>query len=191
MQVDLTPNLKIMNKMKVGIILLLAAVSFGCRIDTKPITTIFIVRHAEKDISDPKNQDPELSAEGRERAEALAGKLKQIKLDAVYATKYKRTGETAYSSAKNSNVEVQTYDAQDFRGIAELVKTKHKGQKVLIIGHSNTVLELLEAFGASRPIVSLSDDDYDFFFELRIGSNGKTVLKAKHYGKVHHSSPGK
>ena len=177
-----------MNRIKIGILVFLAIVALSCITDAPGITTIYIVRHAEKDASDPRNQDPELSVEGRERAEALAGKLKDIKLDAAFATKYKRTSQTAYYSAKNSNVEIQTYDAQDFRGIAEIVKTKHSGHKLLIVGHSNTVLELLEAFGAQRPLTALSDDDYDFFFELTINQNGKAELITQHYGKAHHSS---
>ncbi len=177
-----------MNKMKIGIILLLAVVALSCVKDAPGITTIYIVRHAEKDVSDPKNQDPELSVEGVERAVALADKFKEIKLNAAFATKYKRTSQTAYYSAKKSIIEVQTYDAQDYRGIAELVKTKHSGQKVLIVGHSNTVLELLDAFGASRPLASLSDEDYDFLFELRIDPKGKAELRTQHYGKSHHSS---
>ncbi|HQS07084.1 MAG TPA: phosphoglycerate mutase family protein, partial [Daejeonella sp.] len=85
-----------MNKIKIGLIVFLAAVALSCRTDAPAITTIYIVRHAEKDVSDPKNQDPELSSEGMERAEALADKLKEIKLDAAFATKYKRTSQTAY-----------------------------------------------------------------------------------------------
>ncbi|MCF8452001.1 MAG: histidine phosphatase family protein [Pedobacter sp.] len=177
-----------MNKIKIGLIVFLAAVALSCRTDAPAITTIYIVRHAEKNVSDPKNQDPELSSEGMERAEALADKLKEIKLDAAFATKYKRTSQTAYYSSKNSNIEIQNYDAHDFSGIAELVKTKHSGHKVLIVGHSNTVLELLEAFGAQRPLSALSDDDYDFFFELRVDPKGKAELKTLHYGKAHHSS---
>jgi 2,3-bisphosphoglycerate-dependent phosphoglycerate mutase len=177
-----------MNRIKIGLIVFLAVVGLSCRTDEPGITTIYIVRHAEKDVSDPKNKDPELNVEGRERAKTLASKLKEIKLDAAFATKYKRTSQTAYYSAKNSNIEIQTYDAQDFIGIAERVKANHSGNKVLIVGHSNTVLELLEAFGAQRPLTALSDDDYDFFFELKIDSKGRAELKTRHYGKAHHSS---
>lgn len=177
-----------MNKMKLLLVVFLAIIALSCRTDAPGITTIYIVRHAEKDVSDPKNPDPELSVEGRERAEALASKLKEIKLDAAFATKYKRTSQTAYNSAKNSNIEIQTYDAHDFSGIAGLVKAKYSGHKVLIVGHSNTVLELLEAFGAQRPLTALSDDDYDFFFVLTIDQKGKTDLITQHYGKAHHSS---
>ena len=68
-----------MNRIKIGLIVFLAVVAISCRTDAPGITTIYIVRHAEKDVSDPKNQDPELSVEGRERAEALANKLKGVK----------------------------------------------------------------------------------------------------------------
>jgi broad specificity phosphatase PhoE len=177
-----------MKNIKIILILFLAIVALSCRIDDPGLTTIYIVRHAEKDVSDPKNQDPELSIEGRERAEALAIKLKGIKLDAAFATKYKRTRQTVFNSANSNKLEIQTYDAQDFRGVSELVKTKHRGHKVLIVGHSNTVLELLEAFGAQRPLTALVDDDYDFFFELTIDSKGKVNLRTTQYGKSHHSS---
>lgn len=175
-----------MNKTKILLILFLAVSALSSRIDLPGNTIIYIVRHAEKDVSDAKNQDPELSDEGRERAVELANKLKKIKLDAAFSTKYKRTRQTAYLSAKNNNIEVQTYEAQDFRGIVELVKTKFPKKKVLIVGHSNTVLELLEAFGARRPLAVMKDEDYDFFFEVKIDPEGKVALKTKHYGKAHH-----
>lgn len=175
-----------MNKIKILLLLLLSAAALSCKTDSVGSTTIYIVRHAEKDVSDPKNQDPVLSDIGRERAVALANKLKEIKLDAAFSSKFKRTSQTAFLSAKNSNIEVQTYEAHDFRSIAELVKTKYANKKVLIVGHSNTVLELLEAFGASRPLSALTDEDYDFFFEININSEGKAALKTEHYGNAHH-----
>jgi phosphohistidine phosphatase SixA len=177
-----------MKNIKVVLILFLAILALCFRIDVPGTTIIYILRHAEKDLSDPKNQDPELSIEGRERAEALAVKLKGIKLDAAFATKYKRTRQTAFYSANTNKLEVQTYDAQDFRGISELVKTRYNGQKVLIVGHSNTGLELLEAFGAQRPPFTVADDAYDFFFELTIDSKGKVDLRTMRYGKSNHSS---
>ncbi len=73
-------KIRTMNKMKIQLILFLAAGALSCRTDLPGNTIIYIVRHAEKDVSDAKNLDPELSAEGMERAEALANKLKRVKL---------------------------------------------------------------------------------------------------------------
>ncbi len=177
-----------MNKIKILFIVFISCVTLSCKTSLPGDTTIFIVRHSEKDTSDPKDQDPELSPEGRERAIALAGKLKKVKLDAAFATKYKRTHQTAYYSAINNSIQIQTYEGHDFAGIADLVKTKFSKKKVLIVGHSNTVLELLEAFGANRPIDVLADEDYDFLFKLNISPEGERELKILHYGKMHHLS---
>jgi hypothetical protein len=50
------------------------------------------------------------------------------------------------------------------------------------------VLELVEAFGAPRPLDVLRDDDYDFFFEVKIDIMGKVILNVEHYGKQGRSS---
>jgi hypothetical protein len=50
------------------------------------------------------------------------------------------------------------------------------------------VLELVEAFGATRPLDVLRDDDYDFFFEVKIDNMGKAILNVEQYGKPHRSS---
>jgi phosphohistidine phosphatase SixA len=176
---------------KILIVLILLVCSIGCGNALPGSTTIYIVRHAEKDLSDPKNQDPELSPEGKLRAADLAEKLKNEKIDAVFSTKYKRTGQTGSEVAKNNAILVQEYDGHNFKAISDLIKTKYKNRRVLIVGHSNTVLELVEAFGANRPLPALTDDDYDFFFEVNIDNMGKAILNVDQYGKQHRSSVSK
>jgi broad specificity phosphatase PhoE len=173
---------------KTLICLVLLVCSISCGIALPGSTTIYIVRHAEKDISDPKNQDPELSAEGKLRAADLAEKLKNEKIDAVFSTKYKRTGQTGAEVAQNNGISVQQYDAQNFKAISDLIISTYKNRSILIVGHSNTVLELIEAFGANRPLAALTDDDYDFFFKVKIDNLGKVILNVEQFGKQHHSS---
>ena len=60
------------------------------------------------------------------------------------------------------------------------------GKKMLIIGHSNTVQEILVAFGASKPVKDLTDDDYDYIFMLTIKGDKKEV-KVERYGAEHHA----
>lgn len=151
-------------------------------------TTVYIVRHAEKDVSDIKNTDPTLSEAGRKRAKNLAAKLKKDKFDAVFSTKYKRTIETVNLIAKNSGIKIEYYSPSDFKGLAEIINTKYKNKKVLIAGHSNTVLELVEALGVQRPLPSLTDDDYDFLFKITIDDSGNSLLRTRRYGKKHHTS---
>ncbi|MEJ7691947.1 phosphoglycerate mutase family protein [Daejeonella sp.] len=151
-------------------------------------TCIYIVRHAEKDVSDPKNSDPYLSMDGNVRAKALAATLKREKFAAIYSTKYKRTTQTAAIVAEKNKVPIVFYNPVDPKVLAELIKTKYKGQKVLIVGHSNTVLELTEAFGVIRPLAVLTDDDYDFIFKVEVDHTGFASLTTGNYGKQHHTS---
>ena len=152
-------------------------------------TIIYIVRHGEKDTSNAKNSDPDLSKEGRERAEALKDFLGQNKISAVYSTNFKRTIQTVAPVAQHNEVAINTYDARDHSEIARIVKSKLAPQKILVAGHSNTILEIVKAFGVTPPADKLNDDDYDLIFQIRIDKDGSTSLKTSRFGKKHHSTP--
>lgn len=174
---------------RIVFVLFLGICSLSCGLTTSQgSTTIYIVRHAEKDISDPQNQDPELSETGKKRALDLNEKLKNEKIDAVFSSKFKRTYQTGIGVAEQNGLKVQYYDAHKFKEISDLVKTKYQNKKVLIVGHSNTVLELVEAFGAERPFKAMTDEDYDFFFEVNMNSNGKGKLHLSQFGVAHRST---
>ena len=151
-------------------------------------TIIYIVRHAEKETNDAKNNDPDLSTEGRERAEALNNVLAKDKLSAVYSTKYKRTTQTAAPVAQRNGVPVKTYEANNPAAIAQMIKEQFPNKKVLIVGHSNTILELVKAFGVTPPVDKLNDDDYDLLFKIIIDKKGSTTLSVQRFGKLHHST---
>ena len=67
--------------------------------------TIVLVRHAEKDTSVANNPDPELSAEGRERAIKLMNFVKRYKPHEIFSTNYKRTRQTADALETDYRVE--------------------------------------------------------------------------------------
>ncbi len=153
-------------------------------------TTIYVVRHAEKDMSDPKDRDPDLSAEGKQRAEALAKHLKGEKLDSIFATAYKRTKLTGYPTADKIGLAIKTYDASKLKEFADGLQKNAQGKKMLVIGHSNTVQELLVAFGLKKPVKDLTDDDYDYIFTLTIKKDKKSdkkEVKVERYGAEHHA----
>jgi phosphohistidine phosphatase SixA len=173
---------------KTTVLIFLIIWTYSCGIAQNDYTTIFIVRHAEKDLSDVKNQDPSLSVEGNIRADDLVLKLTNERLDAIFATKYRRTTQTASSIAERNKLVIQTYDGHAFKETSDLIKSKYTNKKILIVGHSNTVLELIESFGAPRPLAVLSDEDYDFLFEIKIDNKGKAILNTSQYGRPHRES---
>jgi 2,3-bisphosphoglycerate-dependent phosphoglycerate mutase len=147
---------------------------------------VWVVRHAEKLADDPKDRDPDLSPEGKERAEALMKELKGEKIDSIFATNYKRTKLTGFPLADKIGISVKTYNPEDQKTLAKQLMVNAKGKNILIVGHSNTVLEIVEAFGAKKPVKELTDDDYDYLFEVTVKGD-KADVKVSRYGKEHHS----
>ena len=103
---------------------------------TSNVTTYYLIRHAEKDRSDVNNQNPKLTETGLKRAEHWARIFKDIPLDAIYSTDYKRTQETAEPIASAKDLPVTSYDLNTIN--LEAFYKLTKGKTVLIVGHSNT-----------------------------------------------------
>ncbi|WP_347158121.1 histidine phosphatase family protein [Pontibacter chitinilyticus] len=145
-------------------------------------TTIFLVRHAEKDISDPTNDDPGLTPAGEARAEALRAELEGQQLAALYATKYTRTRQTLQPLAAAHQLEITTYVAYDFSGLKTRVLQDHKGKTVVVAGHSNTLLPILKAFGAKTDVAFISEQQYDYLFKVTVAPDGTATVETEHYG---------
>lgn len=146
-------------------------------------TTVWIVRHAEKDVKNTAGPDPALSLDGQDRAKDLSRLLMPNRVLAVYATSSKLARQTAQPIAYGRGVTVQTYDPSDPAALASSVVRQYKGGGVLIVGDANTVLELVEAFGMKRPIPELGEDDYSYIFTLNIQGNS-IQLQTSQYGKL-------
>ncbi len=151
---------------------------------------VWVVRHAEKAVVDPKDKDPELSEEGRLRAEALMKELKGKEIDSIFSTNYKRTKLTGFPLADKMGIAIKTYDPSKIKALAKEWATNSKGKNLLVIGHSNTVLEIIEAFGGARPVKELTDEDYDNLYELTIKGD-KVDVKSNRFGAEHHAKDDK
>src|SRR5882672_9651372 len=71
----------------------------------RPVTTVILIRHAEKNI-EPNNPDPDLSPAGQTRAQELARMFSATGVNAIYATQYKRTQQTVKPLADSLGVPV-------------------------------------------------------------------------------------
>ena len=123
---------------------------------------IFLVRHAERAaISGHVPSDTGLSPAGRKRAEALARVLKDAQITAVYTTEYKRTRETAAPVAQSLGIQPEVIPGDDLRGL--IAKLKASSGNVLVVGHSNTLPQIISALGVSSR-VTVAESDYDNLF---------------------------
>ena len=125
---------------------------------------IFIVRHAEKASSG--GNDPDLSLQGKKRADALAHILKDSEIRSVFVTEFKRTQETAAPTAGAAHVSPTVIPANDIRPLVE--KLHALNGNALVVGHGNTIPDLLKALGIATP-VSIPDDDYTEIFAVMVG----------------------
>lgn len=152
-----------------------------CMIATAQKTTVWIVRHAEKDTAFVNRQDPDLTATGQQRAKDLAAFLQNETIIKVYSSNTKRTKQTA----KHIKAPLEMYNPNNLTGLLDLITKNANGKSVLIVGHSNTVLETIEAFGAKRPVTLLSDDDYDYIFKIELEASKPAVVSFYHFGQYH------
>lgn len=131
------------------VFVLIACDSAEKSLTPESITTIYLIRHAEKDRSDKENKNPKLTEEGKQRAERWAEVLGRSKVDAVYSTNYQRTLQTATPIATRNGLEIQTYEPNNLD--IDSLTTRHKGERILIVGHSNTTPMLVNrALGEER-----------------------------------------
>ena len=121
-------------------------------------STILIVRHAEKADA---TKDPDLSEAGRARSEGLAKTLRDANITAIYATEFKRTQQTAAPLAKALGITVATLPAKD--NAALIAKLRASTGNTLVVGHGDTVPDLIKALGISDPI-NIAENDYDNLF---------------------------
>ena len=166
------------------ILFIISIIFLGFSVNAQKPTIIYIVRHAEKVTKDPTDKDPLLTENGQKRALDLAKKLKKQKLNSIYCTDYQRIKLTARPIADERNIAIQIYDPKNLKTFAEKILQVNKSKKILIVGHSNTVLETIEALGGKRPVVSISDNEYDYFFTVKISKEGMVEVESGHYGEI-------
>lgn len=171
----------------VVVISLISCIIIPVYAQSDKITTLFLVRHAEKASG---SDDPDLTPAGKERADALGYVLLNVKLDAVFATKYKRTQQTAQPAAGSQNLQIETIPSlrqNDLTEYTDKILEKHKGGNILIVSHSNIVPALIKIIRKEeftiRGMKYLDDNAYDDLFVVSFTERESAVVSNLKYGK--------
>lgn len=141
-------------------------------VKAKNTTVVYLVRHAEKEATE--GRDPLLTKEGMERADRLQLLLKAVDVDAIYSTNYQRTQLTAAPTAKSKQLEIESYDPRALDAFATQLKKEGKGQKILVVGHSNTTPTLTNALIGQTQFTKLDESEYGHLFMVVIKEDGTT-----------------
>jgi broad specificity phosphatase PhoE len=150
-------------------ILFILTISFyACSVQT---VDYYIVRHAEKAIVDStvKSSDVPLSANGMKRAEELKTQLKDKGIKFIYSTNTVRTKATVQPLSKAIGVPIQLYDGGDTNFVKRL---KNLDGNVLIVGHSNTVDDVVNGLMGKPLLKNLPESQFgDLFIVHKKGDN--------------------
>lgn len=133
---------------------------------------VYVTRHAEKAT---EGKDPNLTPQGQSRARTLALMLSKVGIKHIFSTATARTQQTAQPAAAQAGVTVQTYDPAKPGAVVE--KIKASAGPTLLVGHSNTVPELVKLLGGV-PGAPIADDEFDRLYQVITAADGSvtTVL---------------
>jgi len=148
---------------------------------TSATTTVILVRHAEKAAAPAA--DPPLTRAGETRARALLDAVRDAGVGAIITTQFERTRATAAPTASALGIapEVVTASGRTHAQDVAAAIRKHAGQTVLVVGHSNTIPEIIGALGATVP--PMCDAEYDNLYVVVLATTGPTKLIRTKFGE--------
>jgi broad specificity phosphatase PhoE len=149
-----------------------------------PPTVVILVRHGEKVTANRNDSDPVLTPAGQARAQALAQALDTTHLNAVITTQYRRSVATAAPVAAAHHLTPEVVDVHAGNGVQRVVnsiRNRHAGQTVLVVGHTNTVPEIIAALGGPH-MADLPDWQYSGMYVLVLNAGRPPTLVRAWYG---------
>jgi 2,3-bisphosphoglycerate-dependent phosphoglycerate mutase len=144
-----------------------------------PVTTVILVRHGERNAPTPASPDPHLNTAGKVRAKKLIHVVGQSGIKAIYRSHFVRAKETAQPLA--TYLGLSPIEIDEALPIKNHILSNHMGQTVLVIGHSDTVPDIIRRLGAgSVPVID--DAEFDHLFVVNVFSPNRATLTRLKYG---------
>ena len=155
----------------------------------KPIT-VYLIRHAERE-QEPK-QDPPLSKDGVARSTALARLLSSAGIKAILTSQYTRTKQTAEPLATKLGLTVTPFTLKispsnprqiAAESTAEVTNKilERSGESVLVIGHSNSIPDVIKMLGGDV-VPTIDERKFDDLFIVTVYAKGKAKVVQLKYG---------
>lgn len=130
----------------------------------------YVMRHLQK----ATGTDPGLTEEGQRCAARLADEMAASNIRAIHASTTRRARETAAPLAARLGLRPSEYDPRDTAALA--VRVRAEPGSVLVVGHSNTVPEIVERLGGARP-GDLGEDRYGEVWRIARPGGAVTVRR--------------
>lgn len=140
------------------------------------VTQIYILRHTEKVDEDAEN--PKLSKLGVQRARYWKSVLQNVDVQRIFTTDFDRNIQTAKILGEDYSINPEIYYPLSFDVLKFINEVK--GQHVLIIGHSNTIPDMVNRLVGESRYPPMSHLDYDNLFLVTINASGETSSTQLH-----------
>ncbi len=123
-------------------------------------TVFYCVRHAEK--RKDQGDNPDLTPEGVARAKRLGRILSNETLDKAFSTNYKRTIQTAEEVRRESLAPPggAAYPPAMQDAWLEGILSEGMGKRYLVVGHQNTIPQLLNRLKGTSEFQNIPDDEF-------------------------------
>lgn len=161
-------------------------IAITCLLHVACTNKIYIVRHAEKS-TEPKN-DPNLTEVGTQRASSLATLLTGKKITSIYSTNTNRTKQTATPLSTTINVPIVVYKNDTMKRVLQNIFIAKKN--TLIVGHSNTILPMLDSMQINHLKKEVPDWEYDNMFVVVVKKYCKECTQPFKVKKVYYKKYG-
>ncbi len=139
-----------------------------------PVTTVLLVRHAERLNS---SDTTSLSEAGVERAHTLAHVVGSSNIDHIFVTQYGRTKQTAAPIAAALGIAPIVMQSGDIEGLVDSIHA-HQGGVILVVGHSDTLPVIMSELGV--PSVSpIGGNTFDNLFVVSLRRFGVRMTHLK------------
>lgn len=143
---------------------IIVVVVFGWFCWFSPVTSVILVPHAERLNS---TDTTSLSAEGFARAATLSRVVGSARIEKIFVSEKKRTQQTAQHLSAAIGVTPEEVPGNEIARIVDSVSA-NAGKTILIVGHSDTVPQIIEALGYSpAPVITPSEFDNMFVVTIR------------------------
>lgn len=140
--------------------------------------TLVLTRHAEKESTE---KDPRLTEEGKKRAESLKDILLPLKPDRCYTTSPARSVLTTMPLAKALKSANAHYQPTDYYSLFNKIITEKQAKKALIVGHSNTIPEMLNLLIGEKKYEEFDEKEYSrLFLVVTKGLGESEILELKY-----------
>lgn len=144
-------------------------------------TTFIVLRHAEKETI---GADPNLNSDGQLRAEELKRLLANVPVSAIYSTPFNRTRQTVQPLATAKGLSIVEYATdKPYASLKSEILSSHRGKTVVVVGHSNTVPDMLKELSNNSFNVTITDGQYDNLFIVSMPEKLKPTVTPLKYGK--------